>query len=35
VRLRLIDGEYQYWPQFTFGPLSSYGISAGLRIRVF
>lgn len=35
VRLRLIDGEYQYWPQFTFGPLSSYGISTGLRIRVF
>jgi hypothetical protein len=35
VRLRLFDGEYQYWPQFTFGPMSSYGISTGLRIRVF
>jgi hypothetical protein len=35
VRLRLLDGEYQYWPQFTFGPMSSYGISTGLRIRVF
>jgi hypothetical protein len=35
IRLRLLDGEYQYWPQFTFGPMSSYGISTGLRIRVF
>jgi hypothetical protein len=35
VGLRLLDAEYQYWPQFTFGPLSSYGISTGLRIRVF
>jgi hypothetical protein len=35
VRLRLADAEYQYWPQFTFGPMSSFGISTGLRIRVF
>jgi hypothetical protein len=35
VRLRILDGEYQYWPQFTFGPMSSYGIGTGLRIRVF
>jgi len=35
VRLRLADGEYQYWPQFTFGPMSSLGVSAGLRVRVF
>jgi hypothetical protein len=35
VRLRLADGEYQYWPQFTFGPMSSYGVSTGLRVRVF
>ena len=25
------DGEYQYWPQFTFGPMSSGGLSIGLR----
>jgi len=25
------DGEYQYWPQFTFGPMSSGGLSLGLR----
>jgi hypothetical protein len=34
-RLRVADAEYQYWPQFTFGPMSSFGISTGLRIRVF
>ena len=35
IRLRLADAEYQYWPQFTFGPMSSYGVSAGIRVRVF
>lgn len=25
------DAEYQYWPQFTFGPMSSGGVSFGLR----
>jgi opacity protein-like surface antigen len=25
------DFEYQYWPQFTFGPMSSGGISVGVR----
>jgi hypothetical protein len=35
VRLRIADFEYQYWPQFTYGPMSSLGISTGLRIRVF
>jgi hypothetical protein len=35
IRLRVADAEYQYWPQFTFGPMSSFGISTGLRIRVF
>ncbi len=25
------DFEYQYWPQFTFGPMSSGGISLGVR----
>ena len=33
-RIRLIDFEYQYWPQFSFGPMSSYGISMGLRYRI-
>jgi hypothetical protein len=35
VRLRVADAEYQLWPQFTFGSMTSYGISTGVRIRVF
>lgn len=35
VHLRLADFEYQYWPEFHYGPMSSFGISAGLRIKVF
>jgi hypothetical protein len=35
VRLRLADFEYQYWPQFHYGELSSYGISSGIRVRIF
>ncbi len=29
------DFEYQYWPQFTFGAMSSGGGTIGLRYRVF
>lgn len=35
ISLRLVDVEYQYWPQFTFGSLSSYGLSTGVRCHVF
>jgi hypothetical protein len=35
LRLRLADCEYQFWPQFTFGAMTSYGLSAGLRLRIF
>jgi hypothetical protein len=28
------DFEYQYWPQFTFGPMSSAGVSVGIRYLV-
>jgi hypothetical protein len=35
VSVRAVDFEYQYWPQFTFGAMSSVGISTGLRFRVF
>ena len=35
VRLRLADFEYQIWPQFHYGALSSYGVSSGIRVRVF
>src|SRR5215472_6888468 len=30
-----VDGEYQYWPHFTFGSMSSGGISVGIRYLVF
>ena len=35
VRLRVVDFEYQFWPQFTFNSVPSYGISTGIRVRVF
>ena len=35
ARLRLIDFEYQEWPQFTYGNLHPYGISAGISIRLW
>lgn len=35
IRLRLADCEYQYWPQFTFGAMNSFGLSSGIRVRVF
>lgn len=30
-----LDFEYQDWPQFTFGAMSSYGGTIGVRYRVF
>jgi len=35
MRIRLIDVEYQTWPQFSFGTMNSYGVSIGLSYRVF
>jgi opacity protein-like surface antigen len=41
LKLRLIDFEYQRWPEFNFGvpgsnyPISPYGITAGLSYRVY
>lgn len=32
--VRVVDVEYQMWPQFTFGKLSPYGVSAGVSFRV-
>ncbi len=31
IRVRLIDVEYQRWPFFSFGSMSAYGASAGIR----
>jgi hypothetical protein len=35
LRVRLFDVEYQYWPDFTFRPMTSYGLSTGLRYRIY
>lgn len=35
LKLRLIDVEYQSWPQFTYGPLHPYGVSAGISISLW
>jgi hypothetical protein len=35
ISFRIADFEYQYWPQFTFGAMSSYGLSAGIRYHIF
>jgi len=35
LKVRVIDFEYQQWPQFTFGTITPYGISAGVSLRIF
>lgn len=35
IRLRLIDFEYQDSPQFTYGQLRPYGLSAGVSVRLW
>ncbi len=34
VSLRAVDFEYQHWPQFTYGALHPYGLSAGISVRL-
>jgi len=34
VTIRLVDVEYQDWPQFTYGHLHPYGVSAGISFRL-
>jgi hypothetical protein len=34
-KIRLVDIEYQQWPQFTFGTINPYGVSCGISFRVF
>jgi hypothetical protein len=31
---RAVDFEYQLWPQFTYGKMSSYGVSTGIRVKI-
>ena len=35
LKIRLIDVEYQQWPNYTFGTLSPYGVSFGFSYRIF
>lgn len=35
IHLRAVDVEYQEWPQFTFGSMTSLGVSTGIRVRIF
>jgi hypothetical protein len=35
IHIRVADVEYQDWPQFTYGAMTSMGVSAGLRVGIF
>jgi opacity protein-like surface antigen len=35
IKLRLVDFEYQVWPQFSLGEISPYGVSAGVSYEIF
>jgi hypothetical protein len=35
LNIRLIDVEYQKWPQFTFGTFPPYGVGFGLSYHIF
>ncbi len=35
IHIRAVDVEYQDWPEFTFGSMTSLGVSTGIRVRIF
>ena len=35
VRWQVVDAEYQYWPQFTYGAMQSATLSTGVRFRLY
>lgn len=35
IYLRAADFEYQDWPQFTYGGMTSAAVSSGIKIRIF
>ena len=35
IRWRAADFEYQIWPQFNYGRMSSFGLSTGIRVKIF
>jgi hypothetical protein len=34
IHFRLADAEWQYWPGFTYGAMSTLGVSAGVRFTI-
>ncbi|HVT98175.1 MAG TPA: outer membrane beta-barrel protein [Acidobacteriaceae bacterium] len=34
IRLRVVDMEYQYWPGFTYGSMTTFNVSTGVRYRI-
>jgi hypothetical protein len=34
IHFRLADAEWQYWPQFTYGAMTTLNISAGARVNI-
>jgi hypothetical protein len=34
IRIRLVDAEYQYWPGFTYGAMSNFSVSVGVRYQI-
>jgi hypothetical protein len=35
IHIRAVDFEYQDWPRFTYGNMTTAALSAGVRVRVF
>jgi len=35
IGFRVADFEYQYWPQFTYGAMSTWGVSVGVQYHIF
>lgn len=35
IRWRVVDVEYQFWPEFNYGLMSSFGLSTGIRVKIF
>ncbi|MBS1813931.1 MAG: hypothetical protein JSS87_03540 [Acidobacteria bacterium] len=35
IQWRVVDVEYQKWPQFTFGSMTSMGVSTGISITLY
>jgi hypothetical protein len=34
IHIRAADAEWQYWPQFTYGSMTTLGVSTGIRFNI-